>query len=151
MDTVPGKNEKKITDIVFTKNIAFFWRKSRFTLTNKKLTGQVPNTILWIIPAGKYEIVHPVKSISSVGCTTKVHPVRFIFGILLLLCAAVIHSFGSLIVYGVPASIMLLNSYTTKFEVFTNTARPQGFEVSILEKGKMKSFVTQITTLITES
>jgi hypothetical protein len=151
MDTVPGKNEKKITDIVFTKNIAFFWRKSRFTLTNKKLTGQVPNTILWIIPAGKYEIVHPVKSISSVGCTTKVHPVRFIFGIFLLLCAAVIHSFGSLIVYGVPASIMLLNSYTTKFEVFTNTARPQGFEVSILEKGKMKSFVTQITTLITES
>ena len=150
MDTVFGKNEKKITDAVFTKNIVFFWRKSRFSLTNKKLTGQVPNTILWIIPAGKYEIVHPVKSISSVGYTTKVHPMRFIFGIFLLFCTAVIHSFGSLIVYGVHASIMLLNSYTTKFEIFTNTARPQGFEVSILEKEKMKSFVTEITTLITE-
>jgi hypothetical protein len=151
MDTVLDKNGKKITDAVFTKNIVFFWRKSRFSLTNKKLTGQVPNTILWVIPAGKSEIVHPVKSISSVGYTTKVHPMRFIFGIFLLLCTAVIHSFGSLIVYGVPASIMLLNSYTTKFEIFTNTARPQGFEVSILEKEKMKSFVTEITTLITES
>jgi hypothetical protein len=70
--------------------------------------------------------------------------------IFLLFCAAVIHSFGSLIVYGVPASIMLLNSYITEFEVFTNTARPQGFEVSILEKEKMKSFVTEIATLITE-
>ena len=151
MDTILGKNENKITDAVFTKNMIFFWRKSRFSLTSKKLTGQVPNTILWIIPAGKYEIVHPVKSISSVGCTTKVHPFRFILGILLLFCAAVIHSFGSLIVYGVPASILLLNSYTTRFEIFTNTARPQDFEVSILEKEKMKCFVSCITNLITKS
>lgn len=150
MDTVLGKNENKIADAVFIKNIVFFWRKSKFSLTNKKLTGQVPNTIFGIIPAGKYEIVHPVKSISSVGCTTKAHPMRLIFGIFLLFCAALIHSFESLIVYGVPASIMLFNSYTTEFEVFTNTARPQGFEVSILEKGKMKSFVTEITSLITE-
>ncbi len=150
MDTLFGKNEKKIAEAVFIKNIIFFWRKSRFSLTSKKLTGQVPNTILWIIPAGKYEIVHPVKSISSVGCTTKVHFIRFILGIFLLFWAVVIHSVGSLIVYGIPASLALLNSYTTKFEVFTNTARPQDFEVSILEKEKMKNFVTEITNLITQ-
>jgi hypothetical protein len=45
---------------------------------------------------------------------------------------------------------MLNNSYTTKFEVFTNTARPQGFEISILEKSKMEDFVTEIKTLITK-
>jgi hypothetical protein len=113
------------------------------------LVSQVPNTILWLIPEGKYEIFHPVKSISSVGCCTKAHPGRLIFGIFLLLCAVAIHSFGSLIIYGIPASVMLLNSYTTKFEVFTNSARPQEFEVSILEREKTKNFVTQITTLIT--
>ena len=150
VDTMSGKNEKKIEDVVFTKNIVFFWRKSRFCLTNKKLTGQIPSTVLWVIPAGKYEIVHPVKSISSVGCKTKVHHKRFIFGIFLLLCAVLIHSFDSLVIYGVPASILLLNSFTTQFEVFTNTARPQDFEVSILERNEMKNFVKKIITLITE-
>jgi hypothetical protein len=150
LDTISGKNEKKIEDFVFTENIFFFWRKSRFSLTNKKLTGQIPSTVLWIIPAGKYEIVHPVKSISSVGCKTTVHHKRFIFGILLLFFAVVIHSFESLVIYGVAASAFLLNSFTTKCEVFTNTARPQEFEVSILEREEVKKFVKRIITLITE-
>lgn len=151
MDSMLVNNEKKIMDAAFTKNIVCFWSKTKFSLTNKKLTGTIPRNILWIIPAGKREIFHPVKSISSVGCTTKVHLWRFVFGIFFLLCTTLIHSLGSLIIYGLPASIMLLNSYTTKFEVFTNTARPQEFEVSILEKGKMKRFVHEITTLIIKS
>jgi hypothetical protein len=61
-----------------------------------------------------------------------------------------IRSFDSLVIYGVPASILLLNSFTTQFEVFTNTARPQDFEVSILERNEMKNFVKKIITLITE-
>jgi hypothetical protein len=141
MNTVFSEGEKEIAKAELTKNTVFFWRKSKFVLTNKRLVSQVPQ--------GKYEIFHPVKSISSVGCCTKAHPMRLIFGIFLLLCAVTIHSFGSLIIYGIPALMVLLSSYTTKFEVFTNSARPQEFEVSILERGKTKDFVTHITTLIT--
>ena len=149
MNAESGKDETKITDAVFTTNLVFFWLKSKLCLTNKRLTGQVPNTILGFIPAGKSEIVHPVKSISSVGYSTKAHPRRLILGLLLLLFGLAIHSFGSLL-YFLLGLIMLNNSYTTKFEVFTNTARPQGFEISILEKSKMEDFVTEIKTLITK-
>lgn len=46
----------------------------------------------------------------------------------------VIHSLESFLFYGTIALIMLDSSCTTKFEVFTNTARPQGFEVSFFDR-----------------
>jgi hypothetical protein len=146
MDTACEKDDG--IPFVFRTNFLFFWHRAKFCLTKKKLTGQIPNTILRFIPAGKYEIVHPVKSISSIGYYTKPHPVRFIIGLFCLFIAVVIHSLESFLVYGIIALILLDSSYTTKFEVFTNTARPQEFEVSFFERKKMKNFVTAIQDLV---
>jgi hypothetical protein len=150
MDTAIGKDNDEIANTILRTNFLFFWHRAKFSLTNKKLTGQIPNTILRFIPAGKYEIVHPVKSISSIGYYTKPHPVRFIIGLSCLFIAVIIHSLESFIIYGTAALIILDGSYTTKFEVFTNTARPQGFEVSFFDRKKMKDFVTKINNLITK-
>ncbi len=208
-----GADEKLIKEDKFATNLAFFWIKSSLCLTNKRLTGRVPNAMLGFIRVGNYEIVHPVKSISSVSCSTRLHHWKLIIGLFFLLCAA-FRSFESFLcfilglilllkifegkyeidnpkksissvsfsnklyrwrwnigfllslillflfyegilsfesfIYFVVASLFLLVSFATQFEVFTNTARPQGFEVSILEKEKMKIFVSEITKLVTK-
>jgi hypothetical protein len=59
MSTVLGKDEKSIREDVFTANLVLFWLKANYTLTNKRVTGDTPNTLLGLIPLGKAQIAQP--------------------------------------------------------------------------------------------
>lgn len=150
MSIVLAKDENIIREDVFTTNLALFWLKADFNLTNKRVTGQKPNTLFGLIPLGKSEIVQPLKSITSVSSSTKFHIGRLFIGLLLLLVGVAIGSWVSLLIFCVLGLILLLNCYTAEFLILSNTAIPQGYEISILEKSKVESLVSQINTVVSE-
>jgi hypothetical protein len=71
MSTILGKDERIIKEATFTANLILFWLKANYTLTNKRVTGHTPNTLLGLIPLGKAQIAQPLKTIASVASSTK--------------------------------------------------------------------------------
>ena len=87
---VLGKDEKITREDVFTTSLVLFWlkvNKANFILTNKRITGYTPNTIGGYVPFGKKEVVQPLKTISSVSSSTKLHLGRLGVGLLIIILA----------------------------------------------------------------
>ena len=150
MSIVLGKDENVIREDVFTTNLALFWLKSNFSLTNKRVTGQSPNTLFGLIPLGKHDIAQPLKNITSIACSTKFYIGRLVLGLFLIFIGIAIQNIYSLIILILPGLILLLNSYTTTMQIASNNVSAQTFEISILEKAKVESFVTQMNTTVSE-
>ncbi|MFG6146828.1 hypothetical protein [Halobacillus sp. B23F22_1] len=80
-----GKDEEITSSERFTTNLVLSWLKTDFSLTNKRLIGFQPNTLLGVFPLGKSEVTYPLKNVASVGVSTKLHVRRFIIGLILVL------------------------------------------------------------------
>ncbi|MCD6178640.1 MAG: hypothetical protein J7K39_01935 [Bacteroidales bacterium] len=152
MSTVLGKDEKIIREDIFTANLILFWLKANYTLTDKRITGHTPNTLLGLIPLGKAQIAIPLKSIASVISSTKFHFVRLLIGVVLL--GAGLSMLGSSFIIGIILAILglvnILNCYTATFDITNNAGQITGYEISILEKEKVQGFVNEINTIIAE-
>ncbi|MDX1829116.1 MAG: hypothetical protein R3342_06165 [Lutibacter sp.] len=149
MSTILGKDEQKINEATFTANLSLFWLKVNFVLTNKRVTGDTPNTILGLIPLGKAQIAQPLKTIASVASSTKFHIIRLLVGIILIFVGfAFIKSFGIILL--VLGAINILNCYTATFVITNTGGQPVGYEISILEKSKVVRFVNEVNTVIAD-
>ncbi|RLD36997.1 MAG: hypothetical protein DRI74_07870 [Bacteroidetes bacterium] len=152
MSTVLGKDEKIIREDIFTANLILFWLKANYTLTDKRITGHTPNTLLGLIPLGKAQIAIPLKSIASVISSTKFHFVRLLIGVVLL--GVGLSMLGSSFIIGIILAILglvnILNCYTATFDITNNAGQITGYEISILEKEKVQGFVNEINTIIAE-
>ena len=153
MNVTLSKDEATIREHQFTANIVLFWLKSDFMLTNKRLLGKQPNTLFGLIPLGMKQIDQPLKTISSITCSTKFFVLRFLIGGLLTLLGWQLmdnHSILGLflLVFGV---VNLINCYTATFIVVNNGGLGAVvYELSLLEKDKVQNFVTEINTQIAE-
>jgi len=152
MSTVLGKEEKLIKEDTFTANLILFWLKANYNLTNKRVTGSTPNTLLGIIPLGKAQVAQPLKTIASVAASTDFHFKRLIIGLVLLFAGLAImgNSFVIGVVVAILGAINILNCYTATFAITNNAGQTQGYEISILEKSKVETFVDQVNTIIAE-
>jgi len=152
MSTVLGKDEKIVREDIFTANLILFWLKANYTLTDKRITGHTPNTLLGLIPLGKAQIAIPLKSIASVISSTKFHFVRLLIGVVLL--GVGLSMLGSSFIIGIILAILglvnILNCYTATFDITNNAGQITGYEISILEKEKVQGFVNEINTIIAE-
>ena len=88
MDLAAG--ERNIDESVVRTSLVLFWLKTRLTLTNLRLFGSVPNTMLVVIPLGRKDITQPLSRISNVSFETKFHVIRFVLGLLIVLTGLVI-------------------------------------------------------------
>ncbi|WP_346859766.1 hypothetical protein [uncultured Draconibacterium sp.] len=149
MSTILGKDEQKIKEATFTANLILFWLKADYMLTNKRVTGHTPNTLLGIIPLGKAQIAQPLKTIASVSSSTKFSFMRLLIGLVLVIAGfALITSFGIfLLLFG---AINVLNCYTATFVITNNAGQSVGYEISILEKSKVVEFVNEVNTVIAD-
>lgn len=149
MSTILSKDEQKIYEATFTANLILFWLKANYVLTNKRITGHAPNTLLGIIPLGKAQVAQPLKTIASVISSTKFSFIRLILGLVLVFAGfALISSFGIFLL--VLGAINILNCYTATFVITNNAGQSVGYEISILEKSKVVEFVNEINTVISD-
>lgn len=152
MSTILGKDEKVIREATFTANLILFWLKANYALTNKRVTGHTPNTLLGLIPLGKAQISQPLKTIASVSTSTKFSIFRLIVGIAFLVIGfSFIGSsfFGGLILLLLGA-VNILNCYTATFVITNNAGQSNGYEISILEKSKVSEFTDEVNTVISD-
>ncbi|MBE7646280.1 hypothetical protein [Tenacibaculum finnmarkense] len=165
MSVILTNDEKEINKSKFTANLVLFWLKADYTLTNKRITGETPNTFLGLIPLGKAKISQPLKTIASVSSSTKFKLKRLILALVLFAIGsnmgdsadqitaagaepAGIGFVGAIfILFGI---INILNCYTATFSITNNSGQNTGYEISILEKGKVENFVNKINNQIAD-
>jgi purine-cytosine permease-like protein len=165
MSLILTKDEKEINKSKFTANLLLFWLKANYTLTNKRIAGETPNTFLGLIPFGKAKLSQPLKTVASVSSSTKFKFKRLIFGLILLVIGGSIgESTEELTAVGTePAGmgflgvifilfgiINILNCYTATFSITNNSGQNTGYEISILEKSKVEVFVNKINNQIAD-
>jgi hypothetical protein len=152
MTTKLGKDEQLIREDTFTANLILFWLKANYILTNKRVTGHTPNTLLGLIPLGKAQIAQPLKTVASVVSSTQFFFKRLLFGVILLVAGFAL--MGSTFIVGIILAILglvnVLNCYTSTFVITNNAGESQWYEISILEKSKVEDFVNEVNTTIAE-
>ncbi|MDD3636470.1 MAG: hypothetical protein RBR84_06700 [Bacteroidales bacterium] len=149
MSTILGKDEQKIKEATFTANLILFWLKANYVLTNKRITGHTPNTLLGLIPLGQAQVAQPLKTVASVTSSTKFSFIRLLIGLILVIAGfALIGSFGIILL--ILGAVNILNCYTATFVVTNNGGQSVGYEISILEKSKVVEFVDEINTVIAD-
>lgn len=152
MSTILGKNEHTVREDSFTANLILFWLKACYSLTNKRVTGDTPNTFLGLIPFGRAQLAQPLKTVASVGSSTQFFFKRLLAGFISL--AVGVSMFGSSalvgLVFAVIGLVDILNCYTATFVITNNAGQSVGYEISILEKSKVQSFVNEVNTAIAE-
>ncbi|NQV18897.1 MAG: hypothetical protein HQ534_10175 [Armatimonadetes bacterium] len=151
---VLGKDERIISENKFTSNLILFWLKARYTLTNKRVTGHTPNTLLGIIPLGKSQVAQPLKTIASVASSTKFRFLTFLFGLILIVVGLCMwgntDTFFAGFILAILGLVNLLNCITATFVITNNAGQSTGYKLSILEKSKVQSFVNEINTVIAD-
>jgi hypothetical protein len=152
MSTVLGKDEQIIKENTFTANLLLFWLKANYCLTNKRITGDTPNTVLGLIPIGKAQIAQPLKTIASVSSSTKFYIGRLIIGLFLFMIGVAWLSFSFLVGLVITGFglLSILNCYTATFVILNNGGQSVGYGISILEKSKVETFVNDINTVIAD-
>ncbi len=149
MSTILGKDEQKIKEATFTANLILFWLKANYVLTNKRITGHTPNTLLGLIPLGQAQVSQPLNTVASVTSSTKFSFIRLLIGLILVIAGfALIGSFGIILL--ILGAVNILNCYTATFVVTNNGGQSVGYEISILEKSKVVEFVDEINTVIAD-
>lgn len=149
MSTILGKEERVIREATFTANLILFWLKAHYVLTNKRVTGTQPNTLLGLIPLGKAQVAQPLKTIASVVSSTKFSILRLIIGIILVFIGfSFISSFGIILL--ILGAVNILNCYTATFVITNNAGQSVGYEISILEKSKVEEFANEVNTVISD-
>ena len=152
MSTILAKNEHNVKEGNFTANLILFWLKAYYSLTNKRVTGHTPNTLLGLIPFGKAQLTQPLKTVASVASSTKFFIKRLLVGLISL--AVGISMLGDSILVGLFAALFgvlnILNCYTATFVVTNNAGQSVSHEISILEKSKVVHFVNELNAAIAE-
>jgi hypothetical protein len=147
-----GKDEQIIKEYTFVANLILFWLNANYSLTNKRLIGYQPNTLLGLIPLGKAEVVQPLKNIASVSSSTEFHFAKLLIGVILLFVG--MGAFGNSFLLGVILIVLgginLLNCYTSTFIVLNNGGAKVGYNLSILDKSKVDTFVMDVNSAIAE-
>ncbi len=152
MSTILGKNEQIIKKATFTANLILFWLKANYVLTNKRVTGDTPNTLFGLIPLGKAQIAQPLKTIASVTSSTKFSFLRLIVGVVFLIIG--LSTLGSSFIGGIILLILgainILNCFTATFVITNNAGQSSSYEISILEKSKVIEFTNEVNTVVAD-
>lgn len=88
----------KTTQYSIQTSLIAFWLKEKIVVTDELLKGDVPNTILGIIPLGTNSISAPMQTISNVSYHSKLFVGRLLIGIFFL--AAGFSGIQDIIAYG---------------------------------------------------
>lgn len=151
MHDILGADEHIIAEETFTPEIGYFWLKSKYKLTNKRIISSAPNSFLGVIPSGRRERSLPLNNISSVMTSYEFQFGRFIIGwfsITMGLLTARYLIGWSIFLVGLKYAF---SPYHTFFGVVNNAGQLTTHRISNLEKKKAQSFATEINKVITDS
>lgn len=146
--------ESRIDSSTVRTSLVFFWLRTSLTLTNKRLMGTVPNTMLAVFPVGRREMTQPLDRISNVGYDAKFYLVRFLIGVVLLLGSIGLltdgDTFASGFLFLVIAVLVLGWSWVARITVTDNSGKANDIPVSMLDKEEINRFLGVVNRTLAE-
>lgn len=130
----------------FGLSIARFFMKTKLALTSERLSGESPNTLLWLIPKGANEFDYPLANVTAVGTCTTRSTSRLVVG--LALVAAGLWNPGVFWFLAVVGALLLLTAFKAVLSVTNDALLNHNLEISLLDRGAAQSFVSQVSAAI---
>lgn len=137
-------DEKVIASGSFMLSNLLFFIHWQMSVTSKRLVGQVPNTILGIIPLGSTQVSYPLAAIAGVTSRTRYSAFWFIVGALLLL-GGIGGRNAVVIILGVLA---LLASFRAEIAITNSGGGQIGHAVGYFGRSAASAFVQQVNSAI---
>ncbi len=144
MEIVLAEGESIVREEAFNPSLVLFWLKSRLVLTNRRLLGTAPNTVLGLIPLGTTNITQPLKGVSQVAVSSKFRIFRFIIGLLVLIAGFGAGDVGGVVI-GLVGLLILVLAFNAQLEIRDNSGSSQGLDVAWNEKAKAESFAAIVS------
>ena len=136
--------ETTVCEKSFMYSLIYFFIKSKFTLTNKRLVADVPNLTLFI-PVGSNNVTYPLKNISGVALNTRFKILMFLFGCFLGLAA--IGGAPTLICIFI-SFLLIVNAFQTEIVITNSAGHNMPYPVNALNKKEAQDFINQVNNTI---
>lgn len=143
-----AKDEEVRSEYKLGYSLNLFFIKTRFTLTNKRLIGDIPNVFL-VIPLGNNNVTYPLNSIANVKIGNGFKPIRFFIGLALIGFGITNLSAGNLIVL-VLGALMVVSSYYMTVIIQTAAGSLIYHQIAPHERAKGQQLVNDLNLAIAE-
>jgi hypothetical protein len=124
-------------------NLLFFIHWTMF-VTNKRIIGRVPNTILAIIPLGFSQVSYPLANVAGVAVRRAYSALAFVLGILFVL-GGISGRSPIAIFIGV---VLLLAAFRNNIQITNSGGDRIRHAVSFLDRAAAEAFVQEVNTAI---
>src|SRR5437868_6310674 len=84
-DAVLAKDEVVQSYGEFLVSNVLVYLKLKLAVTNKRLVGERPNTLLALIPIGSEKVSYPLSNVAGVNTSTRISPLPLLLGIIFVL------------------------------------------------------------------
>ena len=123
--------------------------KLKLAVTNKRLVGERPNTLLGFIPVGTEKISYPLANIAAVQTSTRIAVLPLLLGLLFLLAGIATLKDGGIwsLLLGV---LLLVYCYQAQLNVQNSGGGTIRHRISVFNKTAAQEFAQQVNTIIAE-
>lgn len=144
---VQPPEEQHVASAEFTPSLTAFWLKASMTLTDRRLTGTVPNVTLGLIPVGSRKVNQPLKTISHAEVDTKVSVGRLFLGAVLVLIG--LASLGSSLLVAlvllIVGGLIMANAIRAELRVIGNAGVVStSARAAFTEKASLEEFASRV-------
>jgi hypothetical protein len=148
LDTPLGQDENVLYQHAFSYSLLFFFLKSNFWLTNKRIIVNSPNILLFI-PAGNNTVTYPLRSIGGVKTKTEFKFMSLVMGVVFLLVGfGAIKSFGFLLILLAIPSIV--GAFQTVIAIVSGGSGAVTYSHVPWEAAEAKQMVNELNQLVAE-
>lgn len=127
-------------------SIARFFMKTKMALTSERLAVESPDTSYWLMSKGARAFTYPLAEVTDIGVSTKRSTFRLVAG--LALVVAGLWNFSVLWFLAVAGALLLLTAFKAVLSVANDESMHHNLEVSLLDRGTARSFVSQVKAAI---
>jgi hypothetical protein len=130
----------------FSQGNVLFFLKWRMAITNKRLVGRTPNTVLGVIPLGSTQVSYPIGAIAGISVGTRYSFFWALLGLLFLTTAAPGGRLNPVsIVLGLLA---ILAAIRTQMSITNSGGHRTSHGVAIWNRTEALDFAQQVTTIV---
>lgn len=127
----------------------WLYLKLQVAVTNKRLVGERPNTLLGFIPVGTQKISYPLNNIAGVQTSTRIAVLPLLLGLLFLLAGLASLKDGGLWAVLIGA-LLLVYCYQAQLTVQNSGGGTIHHRISVFNKTAAQDFAQQVNTIIAE-
>jgi hypothetical protein len=130
----------------FSQGNVLFFLRWRMAVTNKRLVGRTPNTVLGVIPLGSTQISYPIGAIAGITTGTRYSSLWAFIGVLFVVTAAPGGRLNPVsIVIGLLA---ILASIRTQLSITNSGGQVTRHGVAIWNRTEARDFAQAVTTAV---